>query len=200
MTPLLTALDCEGQVHLIIGSNPLASARCAKSVEVGAKPKIIARADADVHYVLAKRIEQGEVEWIKKDLDDEDLTTFGREEVDGVVDAVFVTSGGKSNLSMYLHRKIRDCNTHADCRHTHFATMSEEADTCQRRGCAQPLHFYSPIHSLRRAATDWNHNIWQGMQAGFTNKARDSLNATTRIWQCCRSPRHYEAPNMGRGP
>lgn len=105
MTPLLTALGCEGQVHLIIGSNPLASARCAKSLEVGAKPKIIARADADVHYVLAKRIEQGEVEWIKKEFCDEDLTTLGREEIDGVVDAVFVTSGGKSNLSMYLHPK-----------------------------------------------------------------------------------------------
>ena len=131
MTPLLTALDCEGQVHLIIGSNPLASARCAKSVEVGAKPKIIARADADVHYVLAKRIEQGEVEWIKKDFDDGDLSMLGREEVDWVVDAVFVTSGGKSTLSMYLKSKIREHDTHHYRRHTCFAAMSEETDTCQ---------------------------------------------------------------------
>lgn len=133
MTPLLTALDCEGQVHLIIGSNPLASARCAKSVEVGAKPKIIARADADVHYVLAKRIEQGEVEWIKKDFGGEDLSTLGREEVDWVVDAVFVTSGGKSTLSMYLYSKICGFHTHRYCRHTHFAAVSEETNTCQRR-------------------------------------------------------------------
>lgn len=100
MPSLLTALDCERHIHLIIGSNPLASARCAKSIEVGAKPKIIAPADADVHYVLAKRIEDGEVEWIQDGFKDDCLTTLGRDEVDNVVDAVFVASGGKSALSM----------------------------------------------------------------------------------------------------
>ena len=100
MPSLLTALDCERHIHLIIGSNPLASARCAKSIEVGAKPKIIAPADAEVHYVLAKRIEVGEVEWIQDDFKDDHLTTLGRNEVDNVADAVFVTSGGKSALSM----------------------------------------------------------------------------------------------------
>ena len=98
-SPLLTALDCEGQVHLIVGSNPLASSRCAKSIEVGAKPKVIAPADADVHYVLAKRIVNGEVEWVKSSFEDTHLSNLGRDEVDGVADAVFVTSGGKSTLS-----------------------------------------------------------------------------------------------------
>jgi len=97
---LLIAQDCAGLVHLIVGSNPLASARCAKSIEVGAKPKLIAPSDADVHYVLAKRIEAGEVVWIQKIFEDDDLTTLGRKEVDSVVDAVFVTSGGKSPQSM----------------------------------------------------------------------------------------------------
>ncbi len=97
---LLIAQDCAGLVHLIVGSNPLASARCAKSIEVGAKPKLIAPSDADVHYVLAKRIEAGEVEWIQKIFEDDDLTTLGRKEVDSVVDAVFVTSGGKSPQSV----------------------------------------------------------------------------------------------------
>ena len=67
---------------------------------MGAKPKIIASADADVHYVLAKRIEDGEVEWIQDGFKDDHLTTLGRDEVDNVVDAVFVTSGGKSALGM----------------------------------------------------------------------------------------------------
>lgn len=93
---LLTAQDCTGHVHIIVGSNPLASARCAKSLEVGAKPKIIAPPDADVHYVLAKRIEIGEVEWIQESFQDAHLTTLGRDEVANVVDAVFVTSGGKT--------------------------------------------------------------------------------------------------------
>ena len=100
MPSLLTALDCERHIHLIIGSNPLASARCAKSIEVGAKPKIIAHADADIHYVIAKRIEDGEAEWIQEGFKDDHLTNLGRDEVDNVVDAVFVTSGGKSALSM----------------------------------------------------------------------------------------------------
>ena len=93
---LLTAQDCTGHVHLIIGSNPVASARCAKSIEVGAKPKVLAPADADVHYVLAKRIEAGEVDWVQEAFDDAHVTTLGRKEIDNVVDAVFVTSGGKT--------------------------------------------------------------------------------------------------------
>lgn len=97
--PLLIAHDAAGHIHLIIGSNPLASARCAKSIEVGAKPKIVAPADAEVHYALMKRIEDGDVEWIKKTFVDELLTTLGRDEVDNVVDSVFVTLGGKKALS-----------------------------------------------------------------------------------------------------
>ncbi len=98
--PLLTALDSTGHVHLILGSNPLASARCSKSIEVGAKPKVIAPADAEIHYVLAKRIEDGEVEWIKKSFEDADLSELGREEVNNFVDAVFVTVNGKNAFSM----------------------------------------------------------------------------------------------------
>lgn len=98
---MLTANNCVGHVHLIIGTNPLASSRCAKSIEVGAFPKIVAPADSDVHYVLAKRIEKGEVEWVQKSFDDEMLQTLGREEVGGVVDAVFVTTGSKTAASLY---------------------------------------------------------------------------------------------------
>lgn len=100
--PLLTAHDCTGHVHLIVGSNPLASARCAKSIEVGAKPKVLAPADADVHYVLASRIDEGEVEWIRKSFDEHLLWTLGRNEIDNFVDAVFVTSGGKTAASMFI--------------------------------------------------------------------------------------------------
>ena len=99
--PLLTSLDAEGHVHLIIGSNPLANARCVKSLEAGATPKVIAPPDAEVHYLLAKRIEDGQVEWLRKEFEDADLTTLGREEVTLVVDAVFVTFSGKSALSVF---------------------------------------------------------------------------------------------------
>lgn len=92
---LLTALDATSHIHLIVGSNPLAGARCTRSIEVGAKPILLAPEDATLHYGLAKRIETGEVEWLKRSFRDEDLTALGRPEVDGVVDAVFVTAGGK---------------------------------------------------------------------------------------------------------
>ncbi|CAD6580546.1 MAG: hypothetical protein ASARMPREDX12_001894 [Alectoria sarmentosa] len=105
--PLLTALDSVGHVHLIIGSNPLANARCSKSIEVGAKPKVVAPADAVVHYILAKRIEDGEVEWIKKSFEDADISTLGRSEIDNVVDAVFVTGNGKNVSSTHISSLCR---------------------------------------------------------------------------------------------
>lgn len=96
---LLTAVDSSNHVHLVIGTNPLAGARCTKSLEVGATVKLVAPAGASLHYGLSRRIEEGEVEWIKRDIEDADITALGREEVDGVVDAVFVTLGGKHPTS-----------------------------------------------------------------------------------------------------
>ena len=97
---LLTAVDSASHIHLIVGSNPLAGARCTRSIEVGANPILIAPEDATLHYGLVKRIEEGEVKWIKRSFQESDLTTLGRAEVDGVVDAVFVTAGGKQGQSM----------------------------------------------------------------------------------------------------
>ncbi|KAK5142848.1 hypothetical protein LTR04_002088, partial [Oleoguttula sp. CCFEE 6159] len=97
---LLTAIDSTSHVHLIVGSNPLAGARCNRSIEVGAKVTLVAPADATLHYGLMKRIDEGQVNWTERGFRDEDLTTLGRDEVDHVVDAVFVTLGGKHPLSM----------------------------------------------------------------------------------------------------
>lgn len=97
--PLLAAVSAESQVHLIIGSNPLAAARCNKSLEAGAKPIIIAPETADLHYTLSERIENGSAQRVRREFQDDDLTTLGREEVDHVVDMVFVTLGGSHPLS-----------------------------------------------------------------------------------------------------
>jgi hypothetical protein len=97
---LLTAIDSTSHIHLIIGSNPLAGARCTRSLEVGALPKLITPAEAAMHYGLTKGIEEGRIEWIKRAFHDSDLTSFGRASVDGVVDAVFVTLGARHALSM----------------------------------------------------------------------------------------------------
>ncbi|KAK7530410.1 uroporphyrin-III C-methyltransferase-like protein [Phyllosticta citricarpa] len=104
---LLTAVDSTSHVHLIVGSNPLAGARCSKSIEVGAKPILIAPESSTLHYGLLKRIENGEVEWLKRDFQDGDLTSLGREDIDGVVDAVFVTLGGKNPKSTHISTLCR---------------------------------------------------------------------------------------------
>lgn len=96
---LLTAIDSTSHIHLIVGSNPLAAARCTKSIEVGAKPVLIAPATAELHYTLQKRIESGEIRWLKKDFEEEDVLRLGREEIHGVVDAVFVTIGSRDPMS-----------------------------------------------------------------------------------------------------
>jgi uroporphyrin-III C-methyltransferase len=97
---LLTSIDCTAHIHLIVGSNPLAAARCAKSIQVGAKPILIAPESAELHYALQKRIDSGEVEWRKKSFEENDALSLGREEIGGVVDAVFVTYGPRDPLSM----------------------------------------------------------------------------------------------------
>ncbi|PKS09617.1 hypothetical protein jhhlp_004235 [Lomentospora prolificans] len=99
---LLAALNCTSATHLIIGSNPLAGARCTQSLHAGANPVVIAPATADVHYGLQKHIDAGTVKWLQREFKDEDLFTLGREEVDRVVDAVFVTVGARSPLSAHI--------------------------------------------------------------------------------------------------
>lgn len=97
--PLMAAWNTESQVHLIVGSNPLAATRCARSLEVGAKPIIIAPETDDMHFTLSEHISNGSVQWIRREFQDKDLTTLGREEVDHIVDLVFVTLGGNNSLS-----------------------------------------------------------------------------------------------------
>ncbi|KAI4239707.1 MAG: hypothetical protein LQ349_000181 [Xanthoria aureola] len=102
-TLLLTAHDCVGHVHLIIGSNSIANARCAKSLEVGATPIVIAPRDAEVHYALKDKVDAGHVQRCTAAFHDEDLTRWGRDEVDNIVDAVFVTLGGKESMATRTH-------------------------------------------------------------------------------------------------
>ncbi|RMY60887.1 hypothetical protein D0863_11452 [Hortaea werneckii] len=104
---LLTAIDSTSHIHLIVGSNPLAGQRCSKALEVGATPIIIAPETSNVHYGLAKRIEDHSVQWIKRDFQDSDLVTLGRDETDNMVDAVFVTSGGRSTLATHISTSCR---------------------------------------------------------------------------------------------
>lgn len=91
---LLTSTDCTGQVHLIIGSGPLASARCTRSLEVGARPILLAPSSAEFHYGVQKRIDAKGVEWVAREyatISTDEISTLGRAEWNGFADAVFVT-------------------------------------------------------------------------------------------------------------
>ncbi|KAJ5459835.1 Uroporphyrinogen-III C-methyltransferase [Penicillium daleae] len=105
--PLMTAWNVESQVHLIVGANPLAAARCAKSLEAGARPIIIAPETAGLHFTLADQISNGSAQWVRREFQDDDLTSLGREEVDRVVDTVFVTLGGSDPLSANISKLCR---------------------------------------------------------------------------------------------
>ncbi|KAI1742033.1 uroporphyrin-III C-methyltransferase [Xylaria scruposa] len=94
---LLTAVNAESHIHLIIGSNSLAAARCGQSLAAGASPILLAPATTELHYSLQKRVDDGEIKWVKEEFQESHLFTLGREDVDHVVDVVFVTSGSRED-------------------------------------------------------------------------------------------------------
>ena len=91
-TSLLTAHDCRGHVHIILGSNPLVASRATQSIATGAKPILIAPPSADLHYGVAAHIASGALTHLDRAFKEYDLFTLGRPEVNHVVDAVFITS------------------------------------------------------------------------------------------------------------
>ena len=104
--PLMTAWNVGSQIHLIVGTNPLAAARCTKSLEAGARPIIVAPETLVMNFALADQIANGSAQWIRREFQDEDLTTLGREDVDRVVDTVFVTLGGSHPLSKFFSYNV----------------------------------------------------------------------------------------------
>ena len=144
--PLLTAQDCTNHTHLIIGSGPLAASRACKSIETDACPTIIAPPPSEIHYTLAKLVTDDRVKLLRRDFADADLKTLGRSEVDGVVDAVFVTIGSKNPLSTQIStlcRRLRIPVNVADapnlCTFTILSTHSDGplqiGITTSGRGC-----------------------------------------------------------------
>lgn len=89
---LLTAHDSTGHVHLIVGSGPLAASRCTRSLQVGATPVVVAPPGSELHFTLASSVEEGAVRLVQETFEERHLSTLGREEIDGFVDAVFVTT------------------------------------------------------------------------------------------------------------
>ncbi|KAM7201922.1 uroporphyrinogen-III C-methyltransferase [Naviculisporaceae sp. PSN 640] len=114
-TSLLTAQDCRSHIHLILGSNPLAASRATQSLTAGAKPIIISPPNADntnLHYTLAAQIDSGAATHLSRPFQEQDLFTLGREEVNHVVDAVFITTStipsGENDSSILTAKSISE--------------------------------------------------------------------------------------------
>lgn len=123
---LLTAIDSTFHIHLVVGSNSLAAARCSKSLEVGANPVLIAPDTVDLHHALQRRIDGGEVRWLAKSFEDDDVFRLGREEIGKVVDAVFVTCGPQDLLSKSWPNTMCVCNKRN--RRTHLPTLQTKSN------------------------------------------------------------------------
>lgn len=144
-TSLLAGLTCTDNIHLILGTNPLASSRATQSLAAGAHPIVLAPPTAEVHYALQKRIDEGLVKWEKKEFEDEDLFRLGREDVGGVVDAVFVTAQqqGRSEYISGLCKRNRIPVNVVDAPHlctltllsTHIDGPLQIGVTTNGRGC-----------------------------------------------------------------
>lgn len=88
---LLVGLNANGNIHLIVGTNSIAAGRCSQSLGAGAKPIIIGPENAHIDLGLQRKISDGLVQWIKREFEEKDLFCLGRDDVGGVVDAVFIT-------------------------------------------------------------------------------------------------------------
>ena len=102
VAPLLTSHDATDHVHLIVGSGSLANARCSRSLEVGAKPILVGNGDGQLHHTLRQKLEDGRMQWLKRNFQEDDLKTLGRAEIDGFVDAVFLTTKAKDASNEHI--------------------------------------------------------------------------------------------------
>lgn len=90
--PLLTSVDCVGQVHLVIGDDGIAAKRATRILEADATCILLSPSNIeDLHFDLKSLIERDQIIHVQRDFRENDLKSLGRTEVDGIVDMVFVT-------------------------------------------------------------------------------------------------------------
>lgn len=105
---LLSAVDCEEEIHLIIGAlgGNITYQRALKSIQVGAKPLLVHDADV-IDANLQSLVEQDMLQWNQKKFEMDDLQKLGRLEVDGVVDKVFVIESNIKQEIYQVCKKLR---------------------------------------------------------------------------------------------
>lgn len=89
---LLAGLRCDGEVHLVVGVTNMAWLKIARIFEAGADVKLIGRGDSQrINDKIEEYQKKGNIEWLDRDFELSDLKSLGRDEVDKIVDKVFVT-------------------------------------------------------------------------------------------------------------
>lgn len=90
--PLLASVDCTRHVHLIIGDNGIAAKRATRSLEAGATCTLVSPTKVEeLPFDLRALVEKESIRHVQREFEETDLTSLGREDVDRVVDMVFVT-------------------------------------------------------------------------------------------------------------
>ncbi|KAJ8101103.1 tetrapyrrole methylase [Lipomyces tetrasporus] len=110
MPGLLVSQNCNSQVHLVVGSTALSLTRVSKSLECGADVILIAPKTSETTQTLAvweTEVQDREAScpnfrWIQRAFKDDDLTVLGRDEVDNVVDTVFVAHHSPSTVGIRI--------------------------------------------------------------------------------------------------
>lgn len=106
MTKLLTAVDCEKEIHLIIGSTSnIAFQRALKSIGSGSNPILIF--DGKISSGIKELIDENKLQWVSKKFELNDLMIYGREDVDFIVDRVFVVQSDIKNEIFMRCKKLR---------------------------------------------------------------------------------------------
>lgn len=91
MTCLLASLKCTDEVHLIVGASNVAASRINSILEAGAKPVLLTNQPSEEFTKsIEDNIANGNLKYVKKEFENDDLSKLGRSEVNHVVDRVFV--------------------------------------------------------------------------------------------------------------
>lgn len=122
---LLASLSCANERHVIVGGlAPVAAIRAKAILAAGAFPILIEQAPSDeLSKTLQGLIEEGKVTHVNEEYTKNHLVSVGREEVDNVVDKVFVTLSQSQQL---LKEQIS-----ADCKRLRIpVNVSDSSELC----------------------------------------------------------------------
>ncbi|KAF3994610.1 hypothetical protein FT663_01300 [Candidozyma haemuli var. vulneris] len=122
---LLASLSCANERHVIVGGlAPVAAIRAKAILAAGAFPILIEQAPSDeLSKTLQGLIEEGKVTHVNEEYTKNHLVSVGREEVDNVVDKVFVTL---SQSQQSLKEQIS-----ADCKRLRIpVNVSDSSELC----------------------------------------------------------------------